>query len=347
MNQGKMHTMAQYSAIVFCCLLIGASAWAGVCRSASNSTAIMSIDLGMVSEGLSQPVPVGGVLAARSGLWDSFGGHNSGWCQADVNDATRIATLATFNVTGAPLLSNVYATNLRGVSVRISIWSNGSQQPWASSLGQPKVLPFTQVANLTLINPPSAATIDTSGLMIKVELIKTASVWDVGPLSFTGDLLTLTGAAGSGGPAVLTRLNLSGTLAVRTCAVVDTNILVRMGTLDANWLNRHGFGDDVPLSIRLMCQNQPKVLIQFEGETVDGGSAGVIRLYQSAQQAKGVGIQLRDSGSQPVPLNRVMPAGTPPSDGVYQLNYLARYIKTGLVSPGKADAAITFSMSYE
>lgn len=348
MNGWKsLHKVLWYVGLMVCGVLLCSSAWAGICRSGMNSTAMLNIDIGAISEGLSQPVPVGGILAARSGNWDSFGGHNSGWCQVDVNDATRMATLASFNVSGSPATGHIYPTNLRGVGVRISVWSGGNQQAWASGMAAGQLLPFVQTANLQSVMPQSAATVDTSGLMIKVELIKTDSSRDVGPLTFSGDLLTLTAAGGSGGPTVLTRINLTGTSNVRTCAVVGSNIAVNMGTLDTGQLNRDGASRDVPLSIQLMCQNRPKVSVQFDESTAEDATAGVVSLLRSSGRAQGVGVQLRDTNGQPVPLGRPVFMGTPASDGAYSLNFRARYIKRGRPIPGDGSASLTFTMFYE
>jgi type 1 fimbria pilin len=58
-------------------------------------------------------------------------------------------------------------------------------------------------------------------------------------------------------------------------------------------------------------------------------------------------VQLLDAQSNPLPLNTSFLAGTAASEGLYNLNWNARYIQTSSqVRSGTANATAVFTLTY-
>ncbi len=67
----------------------------------------------------------------------------------------------------------------------------------------------------------------------------------------------------------------------------------------------------------------------------------------ASSSAAGVGVQLLTSGLNPFPLSKATPfTGYTGAGGSFTIPLMARYYRTGALSPGIANSAMTFTMTY-
>ncbi|WP_304361758.1 fimbrial protein [Collimonas fungivorans] len=134
------------------------------------------------------------------------------------------------------------------------------------------------------------------------------------------------------------------------CSVTNTAVQVPLGSTDLSYFT--GIGKTTPdhaFPVNLDCAAGTRVKITLDG-TADNAAPGrgVVALTPSSSNtvAKGVGVQLLYS-SQPVILGSVLDGGTAATAGAYPVNFIARYYQTeATVQPGLANAAVTFTMTY-
>ena len=107
-----------------------------------------------------------------------------------------------------------------------------------------------------------------------------------------------------------------------------------------------------PVQINAKCSNNTAVNWAVVGQA-DGydstGAQGVLKLDTTSNQAKGIAVQLLQSNDTPLPLTPqgsaqykwVGSGSTADASGNLQLNFKARYLRTGTVSPGIANSHAT------
>lgn len=317
-----------------------------------SPTATTNINIGSVSENAADPMPVGSVIYVVSGAWDSFGGHNAGWCKSSQGAKDRVRTTVTFQMLGSPVpgFANVFPTNLAGVGVRISIWSSGSYYGTPTS---PTPLPLEITANLQ--NEPIAQNpaYGTGRLQMRVEVIKTAPNWQAGALQFLGgNLWVMATNARAGATANVAQINITGTMKARSCSVAagSRNISVNMRSVayPAGFSGRQAgaYGPTIPFRFAVNCTS--RMSIQFDPVTTLAGNPTIIGLTPDPSNASGVGVQLVDWAGVPLQLRKPLPQIVRPVNGVTTLGFGGRYILTGEpVRGGRANAASVFTMVYE
>jgi len=182
---------------------------------------------------------------------------------------------------------------------------------------------------------------------VRLDLVKIASVTGSGPLQ-NGSLVR---ALVPGDLDVLDVALAAGSVQTVACSVTNTNIVVPMG--QAKNTDFSGVGStsgDADFSIALNCDAATRVNI-----TLAAGSAGAADSAQgilnlnsgSGDTAGGVGVQVLYNSS-PVALGTRFFTSTTAADGPSSLPFKARYYQTqAKVTPGKADATATFTMTYQ
>ncbi|WP_241227882.1 fimbrial protein [Cupriavidus sp. HMR-1] len=327
-------------------------AMASWCTSASP-TATMNINLGTVSESTANPVPVGSAIYAVSGAWDTYGGHNAGWCKSSQTANNRIKAYVRFSMPGAPVpgFRNVYPTNLTGVGVRISIWTYRSYYGTPTSTTP---LPLTIIANLQNEPIDSSPAYGTGYLHVSVEVIKTAPNWQAGALRFVGGELRVSAADGASNTVTLTQVSIMGTMNTRSCSVAADSRNVSVNMREVAYPNGFSgreagaYGPTIPFRISMNCASGPRTSIRFDPVTTLAGKPNIIGLTSDPSNASGVGVQLLNSNGVPLELRTPVLLTARAPDGASIYRFGGRYILTGEpVRGGRANAASVFTMVYE
>ncbi|RZT39085.1 type 1 fimbria pilin [Cupriavidus agavae] len=315
----------------------------------------MNVDLGTVSEGTANPVPVGTVIYSVEGRWDAHGGHNAGWCKSSQSANDRVQTRVNFTMPGAPVtgFENVYPTNLVGVGVRISIWANRS---YYGTPTVPTYIPLTLNANLQNDWVSGGPAYGTGFLLIRVEVIKTATNWQAGPLQFAGGNLNVSAADGASNTSTYTQVNIRGTMSTRSCSVSlgSRDLQVDMGEIryPAGFSSREagGYGPTTRFQLSTNCVSSPRTSIQFDPVTAASGYPNILGIPVGRSNTRGIGVQLLDATGTPIPLANPVFLVNPAHDGLNTFIFGARYFLTNdfsMVRPGRANALATYTMIYE
>lgn len=321
----------------------------------------MSVNLGTISESTGSPVPVGSVIYTRTGRWDAYGGHNAGWCKSSQNANDRVRMNVNFTMPGAPVpgFTNVYPTNLTGVGVRISIWASGARNydtpsAYYGTPTTPTYIPQSLTANLQNDPINLSPAYGTGYLQIRVEVIKTASNWQAGPLRFVGGGLQVSAADGASNIVDFTQVSIVGTMRTRTCSVgtASQNINVPLGAISyPSGFSGNGagaFGPTRAFRITLNCVSGPRTSIQFDPVTTVPENPNIIGLTPDQSNAWGVGVQLVNSSGMPIPLRTPILLVDQAPDGANTQSFGARYyLLGGTLKGGAANAVSTFTMVYE
>lgn len=289
-------------------------------------------------------LPVGGVIKElivpinqrdNIGYCDRWGGSANG---RFVNAAQQSAV---------PGFSNVYATDVAGVGIRV-YRDSGSIQTY-----YPHTLQLGGNRNLTL-----------NGGRFRVELIKTAAQTGSGTIAPNGRFTTYyLDGDGPGRPELTSTFKGSGTTVVSpTCEVQagSRNIPVDFGSVPNTSFT--GVGSKAvnrDFDIRLNCQGsnlaqfQSKVGIRLDADQDGSNMPGVLKLSAAANSATRIGIQMvqRDGSSErEVRFGQTINVGTTTvGSSTLSLPLRARYVQTqaGTVGAGIANGQATFTIQYE
>lgn len=266
---------------------------------------------------------------------DGWGGNASG---RFVNAAQQ---------TPVPGFSNVYATDVAGVGIRVYRDSGDIQTYY------PHTLNLRGPANISL-----------SGGRFRVELIKTAAQTGSGIIAPNGRFTTYYyDGDGAGRPVLTSTFKGSGTTVVSpTCEVQagSRNIAVDFGSVPNTTFT--GVGSkavDRDFEIRLNCQGsnvaqyQSKIGIRLDADQDSSNMPGVLKLSAASNSATRIGIQMvqRDGTTErEVRFGQTINVGTTaPGTSVMALPLRARYVQTqaGTVGAGVANGQATFTIQYE
>ncbi|SEM20865.1 Pilin (type 1 fimbria component protein) [Pseudomonas sp. NFACC41-3] len=313
-----------------------------VCSKAQASCTIKSgsVDVGTLtarlpvtpSESFDPSVPDGTVLYSSTSRGSSQGGTAE--CSGPIG---RLE----YRGVGAVGRFNTYATSVSGVGIRMEYYLAGW---WPKSLS-------TSSTNYPMYDYyPS----------VKIELVKT------GPITAAGRMTGLIGTFTSIDHGIdFQRFVINGNLEIKprvpTCTVSTPTIAVGMGKVHVNAVADKGATNPArPLEIRLQCSGgdagaHTRMFMTLSDAANPGNRSTTLSLL-SGTSATGVGIQILRSDDTPVgfgPDSAV--AGNPNQwqvgefgNGQVTIPLKARYIPTGgKVGPGTADAAATFTMSYQ
>ncbi|MBH1635265.1 fimbrial protein [Stenotrophomonas maltophilia] len=302
----------------------------------------VTMDMGQIV--ILPSTPVGGVIKElivpinqRNSVayCDRWGGSASG----------RFVNAAQQNP--VPGFSNVYATDVAGVGIRVYRDSGDIQTYYPHTLSL-----------------RSNTTLSLSGGRFRVELIKTAAQTGSGIIAPNGRFTTYYyDGDGAGRPVLTSTFKGSGTTVVSpTCEVQagSRNIAVDFGSVANTTFT--GVGSravDRDFEIRLNCQGsnvaayQSKIGIRLDADQDSSNMPGVLKLSAATNSATRIGIQMvqRDGSTErEVRFGQTISVGTTTTGtSVMSLPLRARYVQTqaGTVGAGTANGQATFTIQYE
>ncbi|NWC65393.1 fimbrial protein [Cedecea sp. P7760] len=182
----------------------------------------------------------------------------------------------------------------------------------------------------------------------RLQLVKIAQVTGSGPITMG----SITQAQVVGETNVMDYTIGSGSVQTVACSVLNSAITVRMGKAkNTDFSGPGSTSGDADFAIKLNCDAETKIRLTLapgSGGALDS-SRGILNLdaAQAGQTATGVGIQVLYNNA-PLELGNMMSIATTSSDGAYSLPLAARYYQTQAnVTPGRADANATFTMTYQ
>jgi type 1 fimbria pilin len=307
----------------------------------SASSAMLTMDLGTINIDPANMVPVGSVITTLEGAWTSFGSNSTGNCGAKTLIAYQMAGVVSAG------FSNIYDTNLSGVGIRISVWTQGATTNGVGGgyYGMPKVatpIPYQLPAqNLT-----GAYKFGAGYNQIRLELIRTAADVRGGVLQVAGPLLIMSDQTGQLSPVIMTTLLVKGTSSLKSCSVTTPHLIVDMGSVRMPDVVFASPSTARPFTIELTCSSTPSVSIEFDGLVVPGNPTA-LQLRDGPGVATGIGLQILDSSANPMTFGQYSSLSAAAPTGVNRFNFSARYVPVAPHrTPGTADANATFTMQY-
>jgi type 1 fimbria pilin len=186
----------------------------------------------------------------------------------------------------------------------------------------------------------------------RVQLIITGPVL---PGSFKLPVKLATGNYGSAEISVLNLSNNAASVTAPACSVQSPSKQVAMPVASGRYLPSVGSTTgDTAFSIALDCPTPVSVAVTFT-DASEPNNVGSTLSLSTDSTAKGVGYQIvynnkvinygpDSSAANNINQFSVAPAGTV---GSLTIPFTARYVRTGTIVPGSADAKATFTMSYQ
>jgi type 1 fimbria pilin len=259
----------------------------------------------------------------------------------------------TINPSGlVPGFRDVYPTNIGGVGVRYTV-SNGAG---TSCRGMPATISGSLKVTCHQLHSPRSARINYH-LDVAAQFVKT------GPFN-SGALATIPSVT-----ANLTRNNQSGTVVLGTyftgasgsfintaCSVRQPAIQVPMPVATRRQLGSVGATSGAtPFAIALDCDPGVRVAMTMTDATTPSNRSCTLSLAPDST-ARGVGYQIIFGGQticfgpdSPTAgtTNQFVASDTPTSGGPLSVPFQVRYVRTGDLNAGSANALATFTMSYQ
>lgn len=327
--------------IVFCFYMVAG----GVVHANVNGTEICSFVTGGKGNGtvnISLPivernVAVGSVIYKKDYTYDSLFTHQGVRCGPDTHfDFDFVAKMTGSSEYG----SNVYDTNLHGVGIRLSLYS---QTYYYNFPQAPVNSPFTQ--NVDIEEEYGSAQFGTGYLHLVVELIKTSSDVEPGNLNYSiSDFVN----AVAGNSLVMASVNVTGPIQAEVCEFDSTTpTSLDLGNVEANELSVSGsFANEKQFQVSINCDHAANVSMTFTGtKDVNAIDRGVLALDKSSK-ADGVGIQLLRDNS-PININEAFTLGQV-NEGKTSIEMKARIYRTNeILKPGPLSAITTISLTYQ
>ncbi len=182
---------------------------------------------------------------------------------------------------------------------------------------------------------------------LTLELVKIASTTGSGPLT-TGSIVQ---ASIAGQLNIMNFLIASGNVQTVACSVVNSNIQVNMSqTKNTDFSGVGSTSGATDFSIGLDCDASTNINMTINAGSSGAADAtnGVLNLDNAGTDtASGVGVQVLYN-SVPVALGSQMSIATTSTEGAFNIPMTAQYIQTeASLTPGKADANATFTMTYQ
>ncbi|WP_432259191.1 fimbrial protein [Cupriavidus sp. TMH.W2] len=244
----------------------------------------------------------------------------------------------------APGYSNVYQSTVTGIGIKAG-WTNGMS-------GSPNF-------DITLMTSPATSQAVTNqawtpyGPMsrYRVQMIVTGPVM---PGTVTLPALL---AQASYGSLTVAQLMISGNtqIIVPACTVQNASVTVNMPKVSASAFQATGStAGQTGFKLLLSCSGPTAVAMTLTDATQPGNTGSNLSLA-SGSSAGGVAYQILYNGTPMSfgPASAVagnlhqFNVGTVTGVSNMQVPLIARYIRTGTVTPGTANAAATFTMSYQ
>ncbi|MFM0556652.1 fimbrial protein [Paraburkholderia sediminicola] len=264
---------------------------------------------------------------------------------------------AVFTATPATLVSgytDVYPTNVPGVGVRYTI-SNGAGTTCNG-------LPVTvKSGTADIICHQLLATVDPGyrySLSVSAQFVKTAS-GTVGTLTTIPPLSVVAWVNNQGTTFPFGNVfsgSASGTFANLACTVTTPAVQVAMPQANTKDLPSVGSTTgSTPLNVGLSCDAGVRVYATLSDVTVPSNRSTTLSLTTDST-AQGIGYQILYSGS-PVAFgadsgaagnaNQFAITAGQTAGGVVDVPLTARYVRTGVIRAGSANAKATITMSYQ
>lgn len=135
----------------------------------------------------------------------------------------------------------------------------------------------------------------------------------------------------------------------QSCEVSNNarNLNVSLGRVEKSSFKEVGStSGHTPFAITLNCVEGTNVNMTFDGELKDNNET-ILELDEAGAEntAQGVGVQITYQDT-PLALKKSTPLAQNVSEGPMTFPFEARYIKTGDISPGTANATTTFTLTY-
>ncbi|TPQ41874.1 fimbrial protein [Cupriavidus pinatubonensis] len=251
--------------------------------------------------------------------------------------------VACYYGSGKEVMPGVYSTGVSGLGIRLR---NAAGEPMLNAAGRSC---DTRGASLGALNADM-----TYSVSVSTEFVKTGSI-AAGALDPSQTRFGFGVYHGNGLGGTSNYIGFSGMLQVRQIACNATYpAAVRLPRVKASTLASAGAtAGATPFAIVLNCNGTARVGVSFDaagGSTVKSAQAGVLGPANEGAPgaAGGVGVQLTDARTNPVPLQQSNPVGTidanAPATYAYALRYfaLAPHAKPGVVS-----GAMTFTFDYQ
>ncbi len=137
---------------------------------------------------------------------------------------------------------------------------------------------------------------------------------------------------------------------VVSCSVNTPNIMVPIGNfLSTDFPNTGSSSQAVPININLNCSASANVWMSVNATADPSGATGAISLTGTGHKdvADGIAVQMLDANKNPVNLNKKFRYANTVSNGSLSIPWFARYLRTGTVKAGQANATATVSITYE
>ncbi|RDS82959.1 hypothetical protein DWU98_07435 [Dyella monticola] len=133
---------------------------------------------------------------------------------------------------------------------------------------------------------------------------------------------------------------------VRTCTTTTSNITIPLGSVAARTLGAIGSTSPTssPQSISLSCSNNPSVSMVLKATQAAGQSNNTVVGLTSASLAQGVGVQLLYNNN-PLAINGSVTISNA-AGATLNVPIAARYYRTGALTQGSANAAVTLQFTY-
>lgn len=305
-------------------------------RPSSGNFAIYYID-GYATPEFNPSVPIGTVIDSRT--IPAQGGEAVIQCGSGIQNTFH----GRLTETAEPVY-NTYPTTVSGVGVRIRFESSGS---W---------FPLEGNSNGVFVNVSSS--------VLVVEFVK------IGPVTAAGKLQgEIAGSWIKNKLAQYRSIRIRGAIEIKpkvpTCSVGTKNIAVQMNPTGNSFTSRDfgGVGGTTPerdFSIQLNCSGgdqgtSTNAYVTLTDNSNNGNRSNLLSLTPTSK-ATGVAVQILkdgkplsfgpDSSSAGNP-NQWKAGNIPEGQGVFTIPLTARYIQTGTLKGGTANAVATFTMSYQ
>jgi len=275
--------------------------------------------------------------------------YDSNWVSTPATKANCSGTSAvTFGyvsaMTPVPGQAGVYKTGLDGIGIKTA-WINVVSGPADINTGYLMNWPASTAGNA------GSATYGPMGIF-RVQLIETGQV-SAGSFSLPAKLATA-----KYGSAEINALQLSNNttaVAAPACTVEQSAVSVTMPVASGRYLASIGSTTgDTSFSISINCPSPVSVSMTMTDAANPNNVSSTLSLSPTST-AKGVGYQIvynktvisYGSDSAIAKNLNQFSVGTVSTSGILAIPFIARYVRTGPITPGTADANATFTMSYQ
>jgi type 1 fimbria pilin len=246
-------------------------------------------------------------------------------------------------MTLVPGYTNVYQTGVSGIGIKVG---------WVNSTAGPADIDGSKVQAW----PNATANYGTNNYgpmgLYRVQLIVT------GPVSTGTFNLPSTLAQGTYGSALINQLTLANNvepIMAPACSVQTSSLAITMPQARAAALpDISSTTGDTRFNLSLNCAAPVTIAVTFTDASQPGNTSSTLSLSQ-ASTAAGVGYQIIYNGtpisygpdSSAIGNVNQFSLGAAREAGIVNFPFSVRYVRTGTMSPGTANALATFTMSYQ